>query len=745
MIGPAYTGAQIWRQQAQAAANASVGQLHQRIVGNPNAIRPYHAGISGVSVPYRGPTQLSSQPGAHQQLNQAGGWSSLGTWGAQVNQGGDLRAATSAWEMAVSADDNMAGDNTVGFSGNPGTFSHAYFPVVFRFTNSGSISNTTATDAARAVTVVPFAVVASPEPFTSQLYFGLTPSYVAFNVPGSGVTINIDTNFCKNDTNLVLSALASALTFLPGRWQFGGQGQAVYLTIAPATSDADTMDFVERVNNHVNTGSQYPTPIDVRGAMSFGGASLGCAVAAAICGFPPMLYTGYLSSMGLDKVFYGAAAQKDALNAGVTLSALADVLVGATMVCSVDDVPFKVNYAIEVGMPIMIPLNTTWTTARMSAADAQQVAAWRAAERAAKGAPSMQARQAGIVSQALANLGQTDRDALANVQKINFASVIRDYVMTVQKLAAGKSFLEVGSLVLAASNYADMRMLACKYAGYVYNSSGAGGFAPDAALQGSRAAKTMAQQLEAKGMLKQQIASVASKETAAQKKAAKAAGATIPRVTNKKKLAANPFMTERKKQQAAANAAKAKAKAAAKKAAGKTSKAAVAASSSGKFKGGSASSGKKKVTAKAAGLMRASRTSRMSFLAPLADPAGYQFVDQTTQPLHWQNARIKQMALARSAAAGGSTYVPPPIPASRGGDGAPAAQSVGGSMFADPTDLQAIQGDDESFALGRRQRRLSSYIDDPRQYVNVAPLPPMRARGPRPAPTDEFGNEYDEL
>lgn len=699
------------RADLEAAARRGA-QGAQRIWTAPQgAISSYHDiyPVVATNSPnvYSGPTRPSRDPQALQRLQ----WGELGMWGPSIPAAGDARSAVAQMELSVAADDTIGGDNTYGFSGNPGTFGIAYFPVVYRFTNSGSITQASNTNV-RDVHVVPFAVIASAEPWTGA-YFGMQPQYVPLRTPDPAVSLQLDVNFCKNDTNLVLSVMASVLSFLPGRWAGGvAQGANVqcYLTIAPALSEQHAAAFHQAACTFVG---EDPNVVNLRQSMAFGGASLGLAVAAAICGLPPMLYTGYLSSMGMDQVFYGQKTSSDALKAGININALSQVILGATFVESVDDVPYKVNYAISSGMPIVIPLNPTWT-------HAQQVpglSAWRAAQKAAAGNANTATRQESLVRQALAASG-LDMQALSAATRANFAATMSDYIMTVSKLAGGKSFLEVGSLVMAASNYADARMLSCKYAGYCYGNYNTN---PEAGRpQYRQQAATIALRLESKGLLQSAVQRDVNYEMTRQKKVARAAGTPFPKKTVKKG-AENTWMAERKVAQkvaakassaasravysdplvvAALAAARAKrtpaAKPGAKQPGGKSGGAykaggKVSAKAAGKVSARAAG----KIKGEAAGLMRASRGSRMKFLEPFADPDGYNFVARTAEQPTLQGLRFKTMADARRQAAAqqfaqqqgaafmagtGMGSAPPPMPGAVGGsfytaDAAPPAAS----------------------------------------------------------------------
>lgn len=653
-------------QAGMAAATAA-----QRFWQNPGSAMSRHTynvvGTDPQNV-YGGPRSESRNPSALSQLS----WEELSNWGPVIPpRGSNAREAVAFMELSVSADDNIGGDNTFGFSGNPGTFGISYFPVVYRFTAAGSITQGSNGNV-RDIKVLPFAVVASSEPWAGT-YFGLRPQYVTLGQPESRVQLMLDINFCKNDTNLVLSTLASALSFLPGRWAGGaGYGGAApvtcYLTIAPALSMSAAQTFHADACNFMG---ENPSEVNIRQSMAFGGASLGLAVAAAICGLPPMLYTGYLSSMGMDHVFYGQKTSRDALRAGIPIEALSKVILGATFVESVDDVPFKVDYAINAGMPIVIPLNPTWT----HASRVEGLSAYRAAVKAALNNGQLAQRQESIMRKALISAG-IPMDQLAAASKANFANVMADYIMTVTKLAGGKSFLEVGSLVMAASNYADARMLACKYAGYCY-----GGYNTDTNAGRARAAQTagtLALQMEAKGLLQTAVQREINTNKAAQRKAAKAEGRPIPK-PKPKKQAENTWMEQRKLQQKekareaqrleselrkspvvkeflAAQRASLRANTAAgnQGAAAAASKAAVTGFGSGKYKVRGKAAGKAagkaggKIKADAAGLMRASKASRMQFLAPMQEQ-GFQFVNATTELPTLQQIRFAKMAAAHRA------------------------------------------------------------------------------------------------
>lgn len=695
-------------------AGTQGARVASRIWTNPSAdigSKPYQVVGTTPDTIYSGPTEASRSSQALQQLQ----WSELSKWGPAVPERGGggvrARAAVAQMELSVSADDNIGGDNVYGFSGNPGTFGIAYFPVVYRFTAAGSITQGS-TGNIRDVRVVPFAVVASSQPWTGTYIGGIQPQYVPIQAPDLGngtVQLMLDVNYCKNDTNLVLSVLASVLSFLPGRWASAAQGGSVqcFLTIAPAISQSDVADFHTAACTFVR---EDPNQVHPRQSMAFGGASLGLAVAAAICGLPPMLYTGYLSSMGMDHVFYGQRTSSDALRVGIPLQALSKVILGATFVESVDDVPYKVNYAINVGMPIVIPLNPTWTHAR----PVEDPSGALAALRAARSNKNTAARQESLVKRAMQAAG-LPMSEIQSAMKVNFALTMADYIMTVSKLAGGKSFIEVGSLVMAASNYADARMLACKYAGYCYGgyNNNIGNHYDDM----KKYSGSIAQQLEAKGLIRTMVERDINKDKGAQRKVAKAQGNPILK-PKPKKQAENAWMAKRKEEQKAKAKAAQQADAALKKtpeykqfmaaqrAAAKVGgKASVAAGASGAFKGGKAGgkvAAKGKVKGDAAGLMRASKASRMEFLKPMTNSGGLDFVAATTKYPTLQHLAFKTRADAYRAsmhqaapqAVGGAavsdaavpeSYAAPAIPATPQSMGlGPFNSSFGGSSIGKP-------------------------------------------------------------
>ncbi len=718
-----------------------------RIWSNPGSLmssRVYPIVGTSTDTIYGGPVAESRSPNALAQLN----WAELSKWGPAVPpQGTDAREAVSVMERSVSADDNIGKDNTYGFSGNPGTFGIAYFPVVYRFTAAGSITQGSNGNV-RDIKTIPFAVVASSQPWSGQYIGGLSPQYVQLQTPDPSVQVMLDVNFCKNDTNLVLSTLASVLSFLPGRWASAAQGGSVqcFLTIAPAISSTDAADFHGAACTFMG---EDPSQVNPRQSMAFGGASLGLAVAAAICGLPPMLYTGYLSSMGMDHVFYGQRVSSDALRVGIPLKALSKVILGATFVESVDDVPHKVNLAIDIGMPIVIPLNPTWTHARPVEDPSGALAALRAARSNKNTVP----RQESLVKRAMMAAGLPMQDIQA-VTKVNFAQTMADYIMTVTKLAGGKSFVETGSLVMAASNYADARMLSCKYAGYCYGgyNSQIGNYRDDMRQRTG----TIAQQLEAKGLLRTAVERDINKDKGVQRKAAKAAGNPINK-PKPKKQAENAWMAKRKEEQKAKAKAASQADAALKKtpeykqfmaaqraaakAGGK-----VTGTGSGAYKGGKAGgkvAAKGKVKGAAAGLMRASKQSRMDFLRPLTDSGGYNFVAATTEMPTLQQLAFKKRADAyRSSMHQGAQGAQSGPAVSIGGadfagPGQRTPSSYGGSFGAAPEAGAVEYADPTSSALGgepRTRRMTAAEAEERREEIDarMQEIAARRARGALP-------------
>jgi hypothetical protein len=348
--------------------------------------------------------------------------------------------------------------NNAGFSGQFGLAGMAYFPVVYRISpvhmkTSGVISNDI-----EMLRVCPFRVVATSWPWQPAGDSDYTPSYrqvtINRNFSDSTVTmqIYIDTKYLADDGNTYMSILASVLAVLPFRWagsiQQTGNNMGtleVYITIAPAISEAS---YEEHVSDCVRIMGDMAPMGDA--CFAFEGASLGLAVMAAIMGMPPIMYTGYNSQVGTDQILTDDPDQP-----------IQQVALGANFVEPVDDVEHKVSAAVQMGVPLIIPLNVSWYTEPTRQALYRGVSRALGLDKGRKTLLALAARKFAYPVQMQKTI------ALAN-NTTNWAATMSNFIYTTAKRAAGLSYDALPSYILAAANLSDVQILAAHTAVYMW-------------------------------------------------------------------------------------------------------------------------------------------------------------------------------------------------------------------------------------------------------------------------------------
>jgi hypothetical protein len=407
---------------------------------------------------YRGPTNDILKAQAQQPLNMISTFGITAADRARDQDTSDYFAgyldANCVWEVVNPA---TAGSTTPrDVQPNPRAFNGtgwnwAMFPVVFNH-NVPSQSKLYRT-------VIPYICIVSSSPWSqdtslSSVLPQTRPNYVklpsattwrpaqAGGQPQPAEVYVDATYLTRNDDSYL--AIAASVRACIGRWA----SPACYVTIAPYISADAYEAFYTAADTRLNDGARTLSP---RNVFSFGGASCGLAVAAAMMGLPNIMYTGYLSSFGTNRI-----ATED-LNPDN--SAVAQVFVGANMVENIDEVPSKVWYACTNGIGLCIPLNNTWHRQDMARAidlAVQQVRAYRPAG----GGPAQPTRLAGVPGIA----------AYDEFTKLGQLMPMRNNVWSAQMRTSGNSsFFYSGSYIMPCVNVSDMVLLSCSFASYMYS------------------------------------------------------------------------------------------------------------------------------------------------------------------------------------------------------------------------------------------------------------------------------------
>jgi hypothetical protein len=349
--------------------------------------------------------------------------------------------------------ENGAYRNPDAFAGQRDGFAHAHFPVVYRISPSHLKTTGMITNDFERITVVPFRVVASTWPWMDNgSNMDYTPIYQLqqFHRDGVRIDLHIDYRFIDEDNeDAHLAILAGVLSVLPSRWSQAITSDnvlPVYLTIAPAIGMESFEDHIDACQRIMRSNS----PKGER-CFKFHGASLGLAVLAAVMGMPPIMYTGFNSQIGPNEILTEAGRE--------------DVALGSNMVVEIDDVEYKTAAAIIMGVPIIIPLNPSW----------YKESAQQALQRGVARALGLGQGQSTLLALAAKQYGYPANMkkalALAN-DSTNWAKNMNEFIFTTAKRAAGISFNELPSLILAATNLSDVQILAAHAVAYMWNPTG---------------------------------------------------------------------------------------------------------------------------------------------------------------------------------------------------------------------------------------------------------------------------------
>lgn len=372
---------------------------------------------------------------------------------------------------------------TSAFHGQANSFGWQLFPVVYYIDKLGQTTVASQSTQAMTVNVIPFAVMASSQPYTRETLRGVTPNYVEINTlkvtPDRDVTIMIDASFTSNDYDLLLSVVSAALAFLPTRW--AGRS-LVYLTIAPWISDSDAEAHRNTVANNISE-ENIRKELTLQQSLAFSGASLGAACAGAIAGLPPMMMTGMLSSFGASSWQLPQQINVQQLQHLLPPQVLSrgsilpdGVVYGENYIDSVQDIDLKMVWAITHQTLLCFPFarmyagehtNAILERARKAAMQYSARIDPNTNERAKRGTPGSTVVKYGT------KLSVMDKDLINTYQDANIpawsANVSKaELVYTTQMEQSGTPFFFFGSFLLGCVNFAEIELLSCLAASNMY-------------------------------------------------------------------------------------------------------------------------------------------------------------------------------------------------------------------------------------------------------------------------------------
>lgn len=284
------------------------------------------------------------------------------------------------------------------------------------------------------VIVIPYAVVVSNGPMPSLLPRVLrqNANYQRLISKPDG-NIYLETSFVSTASKDSMLAIISAAraTITPQSWRGD-----VFITYAPFISEIVMEGLVHALSARYGLDAQ--SNVSIRNVFSFSGASCGLATAAAGLCAAPIMYTGYLSSMGSDTVLSDVEG------------ALRHVIQGANMVEAVDEVAPKCCWALDKVWPICVPLNQSWRTVDIH--NAIQYAA-QAMTRQRKDAQ-------GNMRNPLFSANPSYNERAVDGNTMVFPVAMSDYMFGMQDVTQQLKFEEVGALVLTAVTLAEAFILA---------------------------------------------------------------------------------------------------------------------------------------------------------------------------------------------------------------------------------------------------------------------------------------------
>lgn len=329
------------------------------------------------------------------------------------------------------------------FLGQADSFAYSFFPVVYHVksakepdyrTGIYKMQPPTATNSnnVEMVAVAPFICIA-----TSSMWSGKHPAGGAryTQISMGAQTLYIDRSLISDATNNTVMSIRGAAGPLLSRWG----APDCYLTIFPYVTEDNLKDHTNYVRDFRNDPSL--TPVN---CWAFSGASLGMSVAASIAGCPPLVYTGYLGSSGVNTIFTKNGPKYEN----------SDVILGANMVENIDDLDWKVLWAMSLMAPLIIPHNVIWYN--QDAVDLI-ARAKEAALRPRNGKPP-----------ALQQVPEQLRARYGDTSSVDWAAYMRTVFYSCQMRSAGMSFATHGSNIMTAVNFSDCQVMAATWAAHMY-------------------------------------------------------------------------------------------------------------------------------------------------------------------------------------------------------------------------------------------------------------------------------------
>lgn len=392
------------------------------------------------------PTQHSLRLPTDTEWTQLGQYTSLPDPGeATVNQEfGQAMGVLNGADIVMDAGNkSYVYSNTIGLSGTNNQANFALFPVVLHLGPSGIKSGDVSTAGTTQIRVCPYAVVVSTTPW-SRGSAQVEPRYVPLpglaNVPTEDRTrglevpqdrnVYVDVSYMAYNRDSVLAIAASTLAFGTARW-----GPDLFITIGPYVHTSVMDTWVDEVSDAMQTRTSYQS------AFAFEGASLGLAVAAAIMGLPPIMYTGYFSSFGRGAIFAKDGQVKPAV-------------IGANLVEAVKDVDLKALLAYQHNVPFVIPLTAANATTDLTDGILRAESAARQYKRAGAYSDTRLSRVAQLKQPGGADLW-------SGLSMFKWYENTRNAIYTTQLRTFGLPYLYVGTPVMAAVSFTEVQVLAC--------------------------------------------------------------------------------------------------------------------------------------------------------------------------------------------------------------------------------------------------------------------------------------------
>jgi len=256
-------------------------------------------------------------------------------------------------------------------------------------------------------------------------------NYAQFTLPRgpamNPINVAFDTTFVVKNSNDTKLAIMAALQDVNGP-------DIVYITIFPFVTPGA---FEKRVKLF----RQFSIPQDQ--VWSFAGPSLGLAVAAAVAGLPPMMYTGFLSQIGPGITLTGS-----------TSTGTDATLMGANIVENIDLVEYKAAWACSNRYPICVPMSSTYLmplTETLARIGGQMLITTR---------DGVSQPSYGVK---IGSFGKPPYNALTvgqDYSRMSYFTKMEQAIYTTQDINLGKDFTRYGSYIMVASTFSDIAILA---------------------------------------------------------------------------------------------------------------------------------------------------------------------------------------------------------------------------------------------------------------------------------------------